>query len=152
MMLFVAVFVSGCASTPPATYEVNNQQVVQQSYDVAWSAVIEFFADNMIPIDVLEKESGVIVSRAITIRNPVLSAWVDCGSMGGRSLSHIDTIIARVDFNIRIASQENGTLFRVNFLAPTQLNRTDNGFGWLDHYCVSTGKFESSLIEFVSSK
>ena len=63
---------AGCASAPK-TFNFNPVATIDAEYDDVWSAVVEYFAVSNLPIDTIEKDSGLIVT-----------SWLDAGAGSGR--------------------------------------------------------------------
>ncbi len=52
------------AYTPPAVPSVANSRTFENvSFDKAWEAIIQFFAEQQISIETLEKDSGIVVAK-----------------------------------------------------------------------------------------
>lgn len=61
------LLLTGCAAainiTPPQYTKPQNKFIVDAGYDKAWSGVIDWFAENHITIDKLDKESGIVTAK-----------------------------------------------------------------------------------------
>jgi hypothetical protein len=65
-------------ASPPAPLPA---QHVRASADRTWGAVIDFFADNFIPVKTIDRPSGYIAAELIGAGNN--AAWADCGTLAG---------------------------------------------------------------------
>lgn len=83
--ILVALLGTGCAAPkqfvfdPVATYDAD--------YDAVWTAVIEYFATANLPIQTIEKDSGLIVTEWMDASENSISAkenklYCDCGGAG----------------------------------------------------------------------
>ena len=73
--IFCAIIASSCGSSQPtlrSTYTINKTSTTtSSSFNEVWNKVIDFFAEQNIPIATLEKESGIIVASNVTIKYPL---------------------------------------------------------------------------------
>ncbi len=69
-----ALFIS--CGTPAKRHDFPNFRYLESNYDNAWNSVIDYFANNNIPVKTLEKESGLIYAETIGFSEE----WIDCGS------------------------------------------------------------------------
>jgi hypothetical protein len=130
----IPVLLSACATEPKA-HEFQKTWTVPTTYDQAWSAAVQLFAENEWPIATLEKESGIIVSDWINIG--LKSGHADCGSPG---LAGVDRREAK--FNVFLKDYESGTALTVN-TNLRELRIFDHRSVYRD--CTSTGSLESNL-------
>ena len=122
LALVVVTFVVGCASVPPeppGTYEFDPVIVINADFDVVWDVVVEFVAISGLPIDRMEKESGVVVTSWMDASRSVLrvtapedKSYCDCGRGREGAASHAkgkSTILVR-------AVAGGGTVLDVTFV------------------------------------
>ena len=144
----IFVLVAGCA-TPPKTYEFDPVIVIDSDFDSVWSAVVEYFAIGSLPIDIIEKDSGIIVSSWMNASGSNIGkedkTYCDCGG-SGLGIIHW----SRGKFNVFVKPvADGGTELRVtcNYQQRREL---------MDVYktvnCASTGYLEHQLHEYVSAK
>ncbi len=88
IVLAVVLGLLGCVSyVPPQakTAEPLPAASVRASFDRTWTAVIDFFADNAIPVKTIDRASGYIAAERIGAGNN--AKWADCGKVTGALLS-----------------------------------------------------------------
>ena len=144
---------TGCAAAGVSNMQqgnIDNNFVFDQSYDEVWSSTVEWFASNNIPIDNVDKASGLISSNYGL--NPGMGV-VDCGEPTG----NIGLYRARFEDmsgNINIIVREVGpeeTRATVNVFGNA-LVVVRNAYGVVSSAnvrCVSTGSLESRYEGFV---
>ncbi len=79
--LLAAILLAACA-TPGQPTQFNNTRTVSASFDETWDETISYFARNNIPIQTLEKDSGLIVAESASVPGAQLRQLADCGSAG----------------------------------------------------------------------
>ena len=163
VIVTITLFLSSCAATCciRGHYNPINNTTTKLDYDRVWDKVIDFFAESGIPIGVLDKSSGLITATSVEFGNKVVGvenregyisnsqAWFvvpyNMNAVAGR---------AKCSFNVRLRKLDNGgTNIQVNL---------SNLVGYYDYkaygaiiqnkeerQCVSTGKFEQSLINYL---
>lgn len=132
----------------PAEVAVNNQMVVNKSFDDVWSRATEYFANNNIPIKNVAKDSGLITTEYRLSAN---SNYLDCGDGGIFSkiddkLLNLNTVVKRAD--------TGGTDIRINVFGsgratPTSLTGSVSGSSQTVD-CRSTGQLEGEILAYVS--
>ena len=134
MIVGVAVLLTGCA-TAPKVHEFQKTWTVPSTYDKAWSATVQLFAENGWPITTIEKDSGIIVSDWVSLGTQ--SGHADCGSAG---LAIVQRREAK--FNVFIQESDSGPVLTVN-TNFRELRSFDNQSFYAD--CTSTGSLEAHL-------
>ena len=76
--LGIVILLTSCATAPPPAVTTHRQLEYDASFEEAWDAVIEAFAEHNIPIDNMEKDSGIITTDWF----PSSKDEMDCGSAG----------------------------------------------------------------------
>jgi hypothetical protein len=130
-----------CAGVAPGVYKFQNKEVFEASFDEIWTAIIETFAQQNIPISNMEKVSGFITTQEI--RFP--AEYADCGATPiGIKLTSAGLLGS---FNVFVKEVSPGTYS----IAVNSHYRviTDNPFY---QGCVSTGKLETKLIADIRTK
>ncbi len=139
--------VGGCA-TPPANYDFDPVAVIDADFDAVWSAAVEYFAVSGLPIDTIEKDSGLIVSSWMDASEPNSynedTRFCDCGGEG------IATILwSRGKFNVFAKSATGGgTELRVTC---TYQQRRELMEEFTTVNCASTGYLEKMVHDFVEA-
>ncbi len=163
---FCVIIASSCGSSQPilrGNYTINKTSITTSSaFNEVWNKVIDFFAEQSIPIATLEKESGIIVASNITIKYPLCAAEDEYGDLTKpnawfafpytkKGVNHKVTC----SFNVRVReTEDNKTYISVNISnisGEYQLEYIDNFFQkHLTPYtaiqCEPTGKFERDLL------
>ena len=145
--LLILLFVSGCA-TAPKKYDFNPVCSLEGSYDEVWNALVEYFAIANLPINTIEKDSGLIVT-----------SWMDASSGAG---SEDKTICDCGGSGIAIPQWSRGK-FSV-FVKVTPSGTVDlrvtctyqQGRKFMDAFatvvCESTGHLENNIHEYVRAR
>jgi len=88
IVLAVVLGLLGCVTyVPPQvkTAEPLPAAPVRASFERTWSTVIDYFADNAIPVKTIDRASGYIAAERIGDWNN--ATWADCGKLSGPLLS-----------------------------------------------------------------
>jgi len=141
LWVLALVFLAGCA-TAPKQYDLQTSYDIPAEYDVVWSALIEFFAENSIPIETVEKDSGFIAAKWGNGSMP--AAWFDCGSNG---ILIVEDRSGK--FNIHVTDGDSGVRVRVTTVYAV-LRSFGDSVSW--SACNSTGEFESYVAEQIYAK
>ena len=117
-------------------------------YDVTWRALIKALARENVPLRAVAKDSGVVASDDFV--TPI-GVYADCGRFGDVRVEGL-ALVAFTVFLQPLNSKE--TEVQVNANMRTQAHRRGNS-GKLKpepvFQCVSTGRWEGTLIETVRS-
>lgn len=146
--LFVFVIFSfllvSCASGP-APRTIINSFTIDGDYDAVWSAVIETFADLQLPIDNMEKDSGLITTDWIDFTGQTNEGYCDCGGLG------INIEVNRKGkFNVFVKKiTENSFEMKVNCMFEQVYRFGDTIY---KRNCVSTGNLEADMYNLVIEK
>ena len=135
---------ASCASTPPPRI-IENSFAIEGNYDSVWSAVIETFAELQIPIDNMEKDSGLITTDWIDFTGQTNEDYCDCGNLG------INIERSRTGkFNAFLKRDaENSCKLTVNCQFEQTFSFGDNLY---KRKCVSTGTLEREIYDRVLAK
>ena len=141
VLFFLFVFV-GCA-TPPKLHTFEDSAVFSAPYDDVWSAVIETFADLNLPIDNMEKASGLITTDWISFTGTGKD-YCDCGGAG------ISTVLSTEGrFNVFVRDEESSVRVKVN---TTYRETRVFGDARSTVDCTSTGGLEARIHAEVGAK
>jgi hypothetical protein len=137
ILILLGTLISSCA-TPAQQHHFVKTSQTSLNYEKTWERVIEFFANNNIPIKNVAKDSGIIVAETLSFT----SDYADCGKPG------IDQPVSDVGtFNVFVKQADKVSL-TVNAIFDE--NRIS---GWDGHHykakCFSTGKIEKEIIDYV---
>lgn len=147
-LIIVLLFCSGISSCAyaPAPRQIVSSFPIDRPFDTVWSAVIEVFAELQLPIQTLEKDSGLIVSDWINLVGQDNYGYCDCGK-----LVMLDEVDRVGKFNVFVKKTgESSCEIKIN--SQFQQSYVD-----LDHIiykrnCVSTGKLEAEIYNMVKEK
>ena len=145
------LMICSCA-TAPAPRQIVKAFPIGAPFDEVWQAVIESFADLQLPIQNMEKDSGLITTDWIDF--PLGKAgkeFCDCGGLGmnieTRRVGRFNVFVKRVSVN-SCEIQVNCTYSQT--YEPVSL--TGDSVPSYKRSCVSTGKLEANMFELVKSK
>ncbi len=169
LMAIVALFLCSCSTqnySIKGNYSVTNSVETSTSYEQVWANVVNFFAENNIPITIIDKESGIITANRVTLAATELVSPEDKnGQLKYKDAWFVmpcqtNVIYGRVEsnFNVRVLKKENGkTSIRINLgvlsCYPIVRYRSAATFQMVEQEmrtpvaCRSTGKFESLLLD-----
>lgn len=141
------------------TYNVRNVAETTRDYNDVWNDVIDFFANNGIPISTLEKESGLIVARGIAFGSDQITMESKTTYMPISNNAYIVTpyagslstdVSATADFNVRVRNDGNRVVITINVLNINAQRRTLNPLTLTSTVtsvpAKSTGVFEGQLL------
>lgn len=165
--LFMGLGLYSCASTVSmirGQYSVVNSVTTTSSFEDVWSRVIDFFAENNIPIGTIAKDSGIITATNIRFGDNLVSYEDKYGQIVNPNAWFVlpymkDVVGGRADcsFNVRVRKNDNGTCsIQVNLSNITGYYNIE----WLNTMnfkkeiientvpkpCSSTGAFENALL------
>lgn len=158
------VILAACAGdikfTPPAPREIQKTFLYDKPYDAVWQAAIEAIAEMNLPIDNLEKDSGLItISWQNFGAQSASTGFCDCGRINAPSQYsdgewipgrpnkeaggiETETWYVRGHFNIFVKPiSESSCELTVNSVFETE-----------NHTCVSTGRLEATLDKTIREK
>ena len=138
----LALILCGCAAgSLPQTYEFNPTATITTDYDAAWGALIEYFAIASLPIETIEKDSGLVVTSWMDAAN---TSYCDCGSPGMATAPW-----TRGKFNVFVQDTPEGIKVRVTCTYQQQIQ-------FLDYVtvnnCNSTGELEAQLHNYIQAR
>jgi len=140
----VCLFFVGCASGP-ALRTVVNSFTINGDYDSIWSAVIETFAELQIPIDNMEKDSGLITTDWIDFTGQTNEDYCDCGKLGinieESRTGKFNAFLKKTSGNSCELTM-NCMFEQIYFFGENRWKRK----------CVSTGNLEREMHERISAK
>ncbi|MDE6069610.1 MAG: hypothetical protein K2F92_01850 [Alistipes sp.] len=143
-------------------YDVVTSIETNSSFEDVWNRVIDFFAENNIPIATLEKASGIVVANSVNIPESRISIEDEQGRILDRNAWFVfpyekKFVRGKVQcsFNIRVRKQENGKSYiSVNlggisgYKSISVFNPVNLTTNIIEQAapCYSTGKFEEDLL------
>lgn len=142
IILTVGLTLAGCA-TMPKIYDVQSDRTFNASFDDTWDAVIEYFAENNIPIRTIEKDSGVIYAEQMFATGYDVS-FLDYADCGGLALADS----RRAQFNVLVREASDVTT-RVRVTTEFVEARRDFWGQSISVVCNSTGAMEDAVLTSV---
>lgn len=139
----VAAFAASACASAPQVYTFDNSRTYEASFDATWEAVIDFFASNNIPIQTVERDSGIVYAERQYAgpNSDVFAANADCDN----GIGNVQTSSAR--FNVFVRRQGEGqTQVTVN----TTYGQTIIAFmSYVPSAvpCRSTGRLETLILD-----
>ena len=134
-----------CCASAPAPKQIVSSFSIDKPYDATWSALIEVFAELQLPIQNMEKDSGLILTDWIDFTGQDNTGYCDCGGLG------INIEVNRLGkFNVFVKKTgDNSCDIKVN----TQYQQTYKfGDDLYKRNCVSTGKLEAEIYNRIKEK
>jgi len=148
--LLGTLLVSACASasvTPPADANIAKAQELPLPFETAWSRTVDWFANNNITIDKIEKSSGLITAKySLAVDKNLL----DCGNIKFAGIVGEPQIERLGSFNVTVRSDEPSTSrVTANFFGEFRAVALDAWDGRpvvLEGRCNSTGAIEREFL------
>jgi len=150
--LIIALFLGACG-TAPKPRQIQNAFQIDKPFDSVWPAVIETFADLMLPISNAEKASGLIVTDWIrlpgsyeTFDKDNETGYCDCGAP---AISW-GTIIRAGKLSVSVKKTSEASC---EVIINAKFEFTwEREFESRSYECVSNGKLEAEMFERISEK
>lgn len=150
--------------TIQGNYVVKNKITTNTPYDKVWEHIIDFFAENSIPIGVISKESGLITANGVSFDENQVSFEDKNGEINNQYawfvLPYSKNVVggrATCSFNVRVkANDDKTTTIYVNLsnligyynieVLNTLTFEKQEIQGKYQVECKSTGQFERELL------
>jgi len=141
--LFCLYFLN-CAVAPQPR-QIQKSFPIEGEFDKVWSAIIETFSELQLPIENMEKASGLITTDWIDFTGQSNEDYCDCGGLG------INMEVNRLGkFNVFLKKvTENACEIKVNCIFQQTIEFGDTRS---TRKCVSTGNLEAEMYRLVKSK
>lgn len=136
----VAVLVTSCVR-PPEPRNITRTFDYGESYEEVWSAVVETLAEMNVPLEKVQKESGLITVSWMNYLDTENDEYCDCGDVS------VETKDGR--FNVFVKDAEDKARVTVN--AHYVSTYTSAG-ETIELECVSTGRLEREITDRVQAK
>lgn len=147
LLFIVVIFLTGCVTTKPATYNFQTEKVYEAAYQKVLTKIISFSGDSRIQLKQSEKDPELIASEEVKI--PYIgflyeSAYCDCGTLGGLYVYH--EILGKVNVYLKNLEDDKTSVEVVaRYRASKWLG--NNFKEWVT--CQSKGYFEESLFKYL---
>lgn len=173
-MCCILAILSSCSTSIPMLkqeYNTSKSAVSKFDYDTTWSKVIDFFAENSIPITLIDKSSGIITASNVSVGETLVThedkngeilnpnAWFVMpyvkGCLGNQAICGFNVRVTPVQnendkvtvtVNLSYTSGE----YIVEFRDPMTFRKSRMTVK-SKLPCVSTGKFESDLLSLFTN-
>ena len=154
LILLLSVSLGACVSNtsiPPAEQTFKKSQTFFVPYEAIWLHAVDWFADNNVEIEKIEKSPGLLTAKYVIGTNDTL---LDCGRIMLRGAYN-----KRVErygvLNVTVrALSESQTRVTVNFFGKYKAFAHDV-FTWTPvsatGICSSTGRLEGSVFDYIES-
>ena len=143
---------AACPSyTPPQTHAVPAQYIVHADFNATWTEIIAFFAESKVPIQTIDKSSGLISSKGFESAE----FWLDCGTITDGLMTQTTNNGRLADFNVFVRDLgRDSTSVRINFSGYeviTTMVAGANGPTTSRRSCTTTGEFEKALAGHITA-
>jgi hypothetical protein len=156
LLALITVLISSCSEVkPPNVYQFSKSQIINHSFDDTWTKIINWFAENNIPIKTIEKASGIIATEK-TFTTKGYEEYCDCGSpetdLSGYTYAYED-IISNINITV-VKINDNSCNVKINIFYKAKKNAySTNSKTYQKVFvrtmdiidCNSTGKYENKL-------
>jgi len=144
ILLLACIYLLSCA-TAPKPRQIMNSFPIEESYDSTWSALIETFAELHLPIQNMEKDSGLIITDWIEFTGQSNEDYCDCGGLG------INIEVNRLGkFNVFIKKITKDSCQVTVNCQYKQTIRFGDTVG--ERKCISTGNLEREIFDLIKEK
>jgi hypothetical protein len=153
LILAVATLaLSACGGyRPPLALTPQPERYTAAPYDTAWARAVSFFANNNLPLQTLDKANGLLSSARVDLSPRQAMAWANCGKWDGDPVITTDTdprtYVVTASISVTVHTAQNATAVR----STISVNGAIRGWRYASRLdCVSTGKFEDALFNYVT--
>lgn len=156
-MLFVMatlIVVPSCTPPqiePPAAPQHERTMTFEKPFDEVWTAVVDWFSESNIPIQQIERASGLIASEH---RLGADEGLIDCGSVSSGDWTLVDSS-RTANMNVRVREAGAGVTVtadvfgRGSYTFANPMSPSNRQSVPVDR-CESTGGLEAALFEYIS--
>ena len=151
-LVLTTLLLTACAvgTTTVQKLDVRNSQIYMDDYSAVWESTIDWLASNNIPLDKMDKESGLISSRYALAAN---NEYLNCGEPTGQ----IGLFKARFEgiygnINIIVRDKEAGVKVTASVFGGADVVLR-NGYGVIvsttNVQCYTNGVLERDLLDSI---
>jgi hypothetical protein len=156
--IFVGCTGSAAQYDKPKDYVVVKEQIFDNTFDVIWQKIIDWFASHNTPIKILDKSSGIIASEYNLSTED--GKYIDCGTAlhgqengYGMEVTHLRFEKQSGNFNVSVKKvDDNSTKVIINFFSHSELNQYNNSNILVFSQsvtCNSTGRLEKEIFNYL---
>ena len=143
-LAILSVFLCCYVPLPPPRI-IQNSFPIDRPFDDVWIVLIEIFVEMNMPIDNMEKDSGLITTGWIDFKGQTNEEYCDCGSLG-MSIE----VNRQGKFNVFVKKvTQNSCEVKVSCLFQQKHQFADSTI--YTKSCVSTGNFERQIFELIEN-
>ncbi len=152
-VVLTTLFLAACAAgtTTVQQVDVRNSQVYLEDYDTVWESTVDWLASHNIPLDKMDKESGLISSRYALATN---NEYLNCGEPTGQAglfKARFEGMYGNV--NIIVRDKETGVKVTASVFGGADVVLR-NGYGNVvssaSVHCYTNGVLERDLLDSLS--
>lgn len=147
-LLVICFYLFGCGSLPEPRI-ITNIFTIEADFDSIWTAIIETFSDLQLPIQNIEKASGLITTDWIDFTGETGKTYADYGKLA--LLETASTLEGKFNVFVKEMIKENSYEIRVNCTFEQNTQNFEGDFIRRIR-CVSTGELEAEIYELILSK
>lgn len=141
VLALAAIVVSACATyQPPTEFAGDREAIADRPFNAVWEDLVEWFANNNIPIRNLDKASGLIATE---YRLGASGQYIHCGTLGTYDQ------LQRADLNVNVLvrpAEAGGTRVRANVFGTATIANQMIAPAIRNVDCTSTGSLERSIL------
>lgn len=105
---------TACAKfIPPAVAPERPMVRVNATFEATWNAVIDVFAARVLPIQLIDRSSGLIVAAPLSLESDDAMRWASCGVLSSGAAGAVQIPATRVEFNILVRSVDQASTVRI---------------------------------------
>ena len=146
LILLISYIFLYCYTPSPTPRIIQNSFPIDRPFDNVWIALIETFVEMNMPIDNMEKDSGLIATDWIDFKGQTNEEYCDCGSPGiGIEVNRQ----GKINIFVKKITQ-NSCEIKVSCLFQQKREFADSTTH--TRSCVSTGNLERQIFELIISK
>ena len=145
-LVLVCLFIYGCA-TAPLPRQIVNTFPIDKPFDDVWQALVESFSELQLPIDNIEKDSGLITTDWIDFTGQKNTDYCDCGGLG---MSIEQSRVGKFNVFVKKVTEDSCEI-RVNCMYEQTIQEAITD-AIIVRKCVSTGKLEAAMFDLIKSK
>jgi len=145
-LVFTLVAVSGCANRLP-TFQFDKSRVVSASFDDAWARATGFFANGNIPVELMDKASGMITASDERVPVSAMSAIAACPDMA----LLINPRAGHMDYNVSVQPIDEAQT-RVTVSMMFKMTYFDATSDYVTYDCNSKGEVERRLLDAIGAR
>ena len=152
----LAALLTGCANiqvSSPAPTQIDRSRTFDMPFEATWIGAVDWFADNNISIEKIEKSSGLLTAKYSLA---VGENFLDCGKIQHSGLLRDPEITRTGTLNVTVREvDKNKSRVNINFFGEYVVQGND---AWdarvvtTSGKCSSTGQLEKSILSSMSQK